>query len=165
MVGPFLFEGFRPGREGLHMQYLDFSEGDESPAGDLKLHRREFLVLGAAGLATPLLTQVAAAQEGLAAVSTARPMSIGYVEGTDLVASFSKGAWRKSVAAAKADEYPGRVVPARSLPVGDQNLANRTVRLEIHGLYPRVAAQASLESADLDVMFPSPDPASDRPIP
>lgn len=147
------------------MQYLDFSEGDERPSDSFKLHRREFLVLGAAGLATPILSQAAAAQERLAAVAPTLPMSIGYVEGTDLVATLAKGAWRKTVAAAAADSYPGRVVPARSLLVGDQSFINRAVRLEIHGLYPRVAAQANLESADLDVLFPSPDPASRRPIP
>jgi hypothetical protein len=139
--------------------------GDDKAAGGPNLHRRQFLVLGAAGLATPLLTQAVAAQERLAAVPPAVPMSIGYVEGTDLAASFSRGAWRKSVAAAKADSYPGRVVPARSLPVGDQGFVNRWARLSLHGSYPRVAPQAGLEAVDLDVLFPSPDPASDRPVP
>jgi len=139
-------------------------DGDEKAAGGPKLHRRRFLVLGAAGLATPLFTQVVTAQEKLAAIGSALPMSIGFVEGTDFAVSFSKGTWRKSVAAAKADSYPGRVVPARSLIVGDQNLANQTVRVEIHGLYPRAPAQSALTAADLDVLFPSPDPASDRPV-
>ncbi len=139
--------------------------GDEQAAGGPNLHRRQFLILGAAGLATPLLTQALAAQEKLAVAVLAQPMSIGYVEGTDLAASFAKGHWRKSVAAAKADAYPGRVVPARSLLVGDQSLVNRWVRITVHGIYPRVAAQANLESADLDVLFPSPDPGFDTPAP
>jgi len=141
------------------------SVGDERSAGSLNLHRRKFLVLGAAGLATPLFTQAVAAQEKLAAVAPPAPMSIGYVEGSEFAASFSRRSWRKSVAAAKADSYPGRVVPARSLLVGDQNLINRAVRLSILGIYPRVAGQANLESADLDVLFPPADPASKQPLP
>lgn len=142
-----------------------FEVGDKKAVAGPVLHRRQFLVLGAAGLATPLLTQALGAQESLAAAAAPSPMSIGYVEGTDLAASFAKGRWRKSVAAAKAEAYPGRVVPARSLLVGDQSLVNRWVRIEVHGIYPRVAAQANLESADLDVLFPSPDPRSESPAP
>lgn len=149
------------------MQYSDVvSEGEKSVARP-QLDRRNFLILGAAGLAVPLFTQAAAAQEKLAAAGGALPMSIGFVEGTDEAgARFStRKTWRKAIAAAGEGEMPRRVVPARSLIIGDQNLANQSVRLSIRGLYPRVPALSALVSADLDVLFPSPDPAADAPVP
>lgn len=149
------------------MQYSDVVSEGEKAVVRPHLDRRNFLILGAAGLAVPLFTQAASAQEKLAAAGTALPMSIGFVEGTDEAgARFStRKTWRRAIAAAGEGETPRRVVPARSLLLGDQNLANQSVRLSIRGLYPRVPAQSALVSADLDILFPSPDPALDTPVP
>lgn len=146
------------------MESLKRYVGEDRAEGGPTIHRREFLVLGAAGLATPLLANVAAAQEKIAAAS-AEPMSIGYLEGSESFSHLAGNSLKMAAATTRGEAAtPLSVVPARGLPLGDQNLANRTVRIGIQGLYPRVPQQSALDKVDLDVLFPSPDPASDKPL-
>jgi hypothetical protein len=54
-----------------------------------------------------------------------------------------------------------QVTPARALPLGNQNMASTEALINVHGLYPSGAwgKRETLESVDLEVYFPNPDPA------
>jgi hypothetical protein len=138
------------------------------------VHRRDFLVLGSAGLAALCFGGAAEAQSLVTAEVAPRPMPVGFLTGSEEVASSLRklpARIRRPRMAAEAgsaiSEYV--VVPAESLPLGDTNLIGSPLRLTIHGLYPPGGISpkrwAELPLAiDLDVLFPSPDPMSPDPI-
>lgn len=59
-----------------------------------------------------------------------------------------------------------QTVSARALDLGDQNLANTTVRVTVHGLYPAIDPQLEedLDGAWLEVLVPDPDPLAGKPL-
>ena len=140
-----------------------FSEG---------VRRRDFLVLGSAGLAALCFGGAAQAQS-LVVAEAARPMPIGFLAGSEEASSLRKLPMRirrprmAAEVGSAVSEYV--VVPAESLPLGDTNLIGGPLRLTIHGLYPPGGispnrwAELPL-SIDLDVLFPSPDPMFPEPI-
>jgi hypothetical protein len=139
------------------------------------LARREFLVLGATGLLLPWLGRIVEAGP-LAApvfpvqVAPARPMSIGYVEGSDTTRSFRYLPWENpnvfSDSTPPEERLGFQVTPARDMPLGNQNMASTVARINVHGLYPAdpLATQETLDSIDLEVYFPNPDPAVPTPL-
>ena len=134
------------------------------------VRRRDFLVLGSAGLAALCFGGAAQAQS---LVSAERPIPVGFVAGSEEAPSLRKlpaRILRPRMAAEPGSAGPEYVVvPAESLPLGDTNLIGSPLRLTIHGLYPpggispKKWAELPL-SIDLDVLFPSPDPAFPEPI-
>jgi hypothetical protein len=131
------------------------------------LRRRDFLVLGAAGALAPWLGGVAHAAETARAVgvTTAEPMSVGYVNGSGELPRLSRASWALSTDMAAAGEQPLEVLPAAGLDLGDQELAGGDVKLRVQGLYPSTPAGCrGVEEVDLDVFFPSPDPAFPKPL-
>ena len=137
------------------------------------VHRRDFLILGSAGLAALCFGGAAQAQSLVTAEVAPRPMPVGFVTGSEVAPSLRKlpARIRRPRMAAEVDspvsEYA--VVPAESLPLGDTNLIGSPLRLTIHGLYPPggIAPKNWAElplAIDLDVLFPSPDPMFPEPI-
>ena len=138
---------------------------------DFSLRRRDFLLWGSACALTSWwgtdAVEAAVIQQG------ARPLPIGFVEGSERFRTFRRNAWRRALRGLSAGgigdpgaSEPARMVslPARSLSLGDQNLAGESVRLAIHGLYPGLPGLATVRAADLDVLFPSPDPLFPAPL-
>jgi hypothetical protein len=121
------------------------------------VRRRDFLVWSAAGALTPWLGGVAFAAE-----PAVEAMSVGFVEGSDTLPRLRGTAWRRIAARSGESDIGSIVVPARSLILGDQQMATETVKIRIQGLYPRLPAKTHVVSADLDVLFPPPDPAANR---
>lgn len=140
------------------------TESHQTGESPVLLRRRDFLLLGAAAALASSLPGRAQTGEALAA----RPLSIGFVPGSETWAGlrtmppeFLAGLW--------GGEWEGvrlRTVSARSLDLGDQNLAGTTVRLTVHGLYPASDPQPEedLDGAWLEVLVPDPDPLADRPL-
>jgi hypothetical protein len=120
------------------------------------LRRRDFLFWGTACALTAGLgidtAEAAVAPSGLS------PLPIGFITGSERFRTFRRSAWRRTV------RSRSQSLPARSLTLGDQQLAGESVRLGIHGLYPRIPKSPNLRGADLDVLFPSPDPAFPAPL-
>lgn len=144
--------------------------------GGRGLGRREFLVLGAAGFLTPWVTRLASAatlpvSAGLPQiVAPPVPMSIGYVQGSGELKTLRRLPWEDPAAQRVAEgEEPQRfeIASAKDLPLGDQKLANEVVKVTVYGLYPsaRMLKKEGLDAIDLDVIFPSPDPAFPKPMP
>jgi len=140
------------------------------------LARREFLVLSAAGVLTPWVTRLAnAAAPPVSAslpqvVAPPMPMSIGYVQGSGDLKSLRRLPWeilstQQLTGDAEAPRF--EVTSAKDLPLGDQKLANGVVKMTVYGLYPsaRPLKKESLDAIDLEVIFPSPDPAFPKPLP
>lgn len=129
--------------------------------GSFLLDRRNFLALGTAGALNLCLADLAAAAEAIAAPE---PMSIGFLEDSELLPRLGKRTWRGALtgrigSAEKSGEaWPPRILPARDLPLGNQDLAGGNVLLRIHGLFPRLMQQVWVEAVDLDVLYPSPEP-------
>lgn len=154
------------------MNSLDQSESDQPSL----LRRRDFLVLGSAGLLVPILGDLAWAQP-LADLGEAgvRPMSVGYIEESETFRSLRRlpRKIRRPLAAQgmeKEAEASPVIVPAVSLYQGDTSLPGQPLRIHIHGLYPSATLKLDRpedlpEAVDLEVLFPSPDPASSRPLP
>jgi hypothetical protein len=158
-------------------------EGVMSQSADSRLHsqagsglgRREFLVLSAAGILTPWLGRAAEAAVPLsgsaAIVAPPVPMSIGYVEGSDVWKSLRRLPWddvQAAYAAAAAGVEPSRsqVISATDMPLGDQKLASTVVKVTVHGFYGgAIKKRETLDAIDFDVYFPSPDPAFPKPLP
>ena len=103
-----------------------------------------------------------------------RPLSAGYIEGSEAFRDL-KRLPRKvrrplSVATSnEAAEASAVVVPATSLFQGDTSLPGRPLRIRIDGLYPPQALEPKLWkklplAMDLEVLFPSPDPAFPQPL-
>ena len=133
------------------------------------LRRRDFLAFGSAGLLSLCFSDLARAQALLSDEAMARAMPVGYLEGSDQLQSLRKLPLRVRRPRAGAEREILRMVPAESLPMGDTSLVGPPLRLTIHGLYPPAALtprqQKDLPLAlDLDVLFPSPDPAFPEPI-
>jgi hypothetical protein len=146
---------------------------DSEPSGTelTLLRRRDLLVFGVIGaLASSLSIPAEAADLGVSELPP-EPMSIGFVAGSSELPRLDHRTWKAAAAGRleKAKSFGSgrlRVVPARSLPLGDQNLAGGAVQIRLHGLYPRTPGRSiAVESADLDVLYPSPDPAFPQPLP
>jgi hypothetical protein len=139
------------------------------------LGRREFLVLSAAGILTPWLSRAAEAAVPLSGsasiVAPPVPMSVGYVEGSDLFKSLRRLPWddvQTAYAAIAAGAQPPRsqAISAIDMPLGDQKLASSVVKVTVHGFYGGpILKKETLDAVDLDVSFPSPDPAFPKPLP
>jgi hypothetical protein len=92
--------------------------------------------------------------------AAAEALSVGYLAGSDELPGFDGLTWRPPFAGVDAQgpwssPDPWEVVPAESLPLGDQQLAGATVEIRVHGLYPSLDRRW-LEAADLDVLFAAP---------
>jgi hypothetical protein len=152
----------------------------ESAGGRPGIGRREFLVLGATGVLTPWLARAAQATAPIRGsapiVGPPQPMSVGYVQGSDALPSLRWLPWdlaaaQAAYAASAGQEIPdlsrSAVVPAADMPLGNQNLASTVVQMTVHGLYPNLTMRKkeTFDAIDLDVFFPSPDPAFPKPLP
>lgn len=121
---------------------------------DSGLDRRQFLALTSAAAAGSYLAMPAAASNILG-VRTALdlPLSVGFLTGSEEYESFETLPWQ-----GRDPENPPElaVMPAERLDVGDQMLAGETVRMTVHGLYPRIPPRraASFRETNLLVMFP-----------
>jgi hypothetical protein len=123
------------------------------------LNRRELVALSAAaGVAQSFAGT--SALFAAATPPTVRPMSVGFLENSELLRVVRSSAWQ-------AARFERTVLPASELPLGDQQLAGESVRLTVHGFYPalRNLATGGVRSAMLIVNFPSPDPARPAPLP
>lgn len=138
------------------------------------LHRRQFLALGSAGLLAPFFTDFAWA-EPLAAEALVRPMSIGYIEESETFRSLRRlpRKIRRPLVAVDGEveeaEASPVIVPAASLFQGDTSLPGRPLRIHVHGLYPSATLKLERpedlpQALDLEVLFPSPDPAFPQPL-
>jgi hypothetical protein len=133
------------------------------------LRRRDVLVLGSTLALTPWFSDLALAESLLTDESTARPLSVGFLDGSRDVPDLRDlaGWMRQSRIAQEARWEDGeavRVVSAAELFQGDTELVGRPLRLRIDGLFPPAALvrkrRAELPVAiDLDVLFPPPEPA------
>jgi hypothetical protein len=146
------------------------SSGSRVPASPAGLHRREFIALGTACAVAPLLDRLAGAAplalEAAAAPGRAEPISVGYLLGSDSLASLNRLPWHDGAGAAAAFPPPYEVVPAASLsPV--ENAIGSTARVRVLGLYPGLpaAGPGAPQAIRLDVLVPSPDPAVAGPLP
>lgn len=134
------------------------------------LRRRDFLVLGSAGVATLCVGSMAQAQSLVPGETVVQPLPVGFIGGSEEARSLRKlpaRIRRPRMAAEEGSDYV--VTPAESLPMGDTNLIGNPLRLTIHGLYPPGGISpkrwAELPLAiDLDILFPSPDPMFPDPI-
>ncbi len=135
--------------------------------------RREFLIFSSMGAASLCLGQSAWAQQVPDAKTLVWPLPLGYLEGSAALPDLRAmpiQIRRPRAALAEAVGSPIEIVPADSLSLmGDTNLIGNPLRLTIHGLYPPGGISpkqwAELPLAiDLDVLFPSPDPAFPEPI-
>ncbi len=136
----------------------------DPPGGDPRgprLRRRDLLAWGGAAALLPTLPGVARAQdEAGAAADLLRPMSVGFVEGSETwrgfkrvtAAALNRGVRRER----ERPPEPASVVPAASLIAGDQRAANELVRVRVHGLYP-IPNPTHVRNAYLTVHFPSPE--------
>lgn len=134
------------------------------------LRRRDFLAFGSVGVASLYLGDFAWAQGASAARGLALP--VAYLNGSETIRSLKYLPRSVRHPATERDSKAGgealRFMPADRVPLGDTNLIGRPLRLRIHGLYPpaAVAPRRLRElplAIDLDVLFPSPDPAFPQP--
>ncbi len=143
---------------------------EEGPSSKPLLRRRDFLALGSAGLLAPLFGDLAWAQAGEAAV---RPLPVGYIEESETLRNLHRlpRMIRRPLSTAESETAAASpvVVPAASLFQGDTSLPGRPLRIRIDGLYPPQALEPKLWkklplAMDLEVLFPSPDPAFPQPL-
>lgn len=135
------------------------------------LGRREFLALGSAGLLSLCFGGVAEAQ-AIAVETATQLMPVGYLEGSGEAPQLRRLPLRirlPRAAAQAGDAMEYRIVPAASLPMGDTQLIGQPLRLTVHGLYPPGGLLPKFRgelprAIDLDILFPSPDPAFPDPI-
>jgi hypothetical protein len=146
-------------------------EGD--PYGSTFFHRRQFLALGSAGLLAPIFKNLAWAEPlAVAGDAVVRPLSVAYIEGSETfrdLRRLPRKIRRPGLVEESAAEAPPVLVPAISLFQGDTSLPGRPLRIRIDGLYPPFALEPKRWrelplAADLDVLFPSPDPAFPAPL-
>ena len=140
-------------------------------SGSTLLRRRDFLAWGSAGLLLPLVGDLAWAQGSEAAV---RPLSAGYIAESEVFRDLHRlpRRVRRPLSVApegSAAEASPVVVPAASLFQGDTSLPGKPLRIRIDGLYPPQAMEPKLWkklplAMDLEVLFPSPDPAVPQPL-
>jgi len=126
------------------------------------LTRRRLLAAASAGAATYAFGGGAAWAQGAAPKGEVRRLSVGYVEGSDLLPNLRAQPWRRGGKAASGL----RVVPAAQMPLGDQNLAFSTVEMRVHGFYPGIPPKrlAPFTALVLTVFFPSFDPLHPDPF-
>jgi len=135
------------------------------------VRRREFLIWSAVGAMAPWVEGIAraapVAKPRAVPATAVEPLSIGYVDGSADFARLDRLPWDASGAQRAIYAAPLAVVSAAQLPVGDQRFAGHaSARLTVHGLYPAApAASRGVDAVDFDVLFPSPDPTSDAPLP
>lgn len=130
----------------------------------LTLTRRRLLQAASAGAALHAFGGTALAQAAREAVrGEVRPLSVGYLEDSDLLPSLRNQPWRQR--ATSLDEL--RVVPAEAMTLGDQSLAHSTVEMRVHGFYPGIPPRrlAPFTTIVLTVFFPSFDPLRLEPLP
>jgi hypothetical protein len=130
----------------------------------LTLTRRRLIQAASAGAALHVFGGAAFAQSARGAVQgEIRPLSVGYLEDSDLLPSLSPQPWRRRAAV----EEGLRVVPAERMPIGDQSLAHGTVEMRVHGFYPGIPPRrlANFSAVVLTVFFPSFDPIEPGPFP
>jgi hypothetical protein len=137
------------------------------PKGGLR--RREFLVLGSTLAITPWFSDLAFAQSLLTDAAVARPLSVGFLEGSREVPDLRDlASWLRQPSLVQGARWEDgealRITPAAELFQGETELIGRPLRLRIDGLYPpaalvRLRRKELPVSIDLDVLFPSPDPA------
>lgn len=124
------------------------------------ISRRRLLTAASAGAAVFAFGKAAWAQDG-APQGRVGPLSVGYVDDSDRLPSLRIEPWRRQGA--------GRlqVVPAAGMGLGDQSLAQRTVEMTVHGLYPALPPQRQswFSAVVLTVFFPSDDPLHPDPYP
>ncbi len=136
------------------------------------LRRREFLVLGSTLALTPWFSDLALAESLLTDESTARPLSVGFLEGSRDVPDLRDLAiWMRQPRLAQGARWEDgeavRIVPAAELFQGDTELVGKPLRLRIDGLYPPAALERKRWkelplAIDVDVLFPPPEPAVSR---
>lgn len=137
--------------------------------------RRDFLVLGSVGLLMPVVRDLAWAQPLVdMAESDVRPMPVGYIEESETFRSLRRlpRKVRRPLAAGQEKSFEALpvIVPAASLFQGDTNFPGQPLRIRIHGLYPETTLKLDRpeslpQAVDLDVLYPSPDPAFPQPLP
>ena len=140
------------------------SQYDRSGVSGLTLTRRRLIQAASAGAALHVFGGAAFAQSARGAVQgEIRPLSVGYLEDSDLLPSLGPQPWRRR--AAVAGDL--RVVPAERMPIGDQSLAHGTVEMRVHGFYPGIPPRrlANFSAVVLTVFFPSFDPVEPGPFP
>lgn len=147
---------------------------EEDCSGRPVLRRRDFLALGSAGLLWPVVGDLAWAQAPPGADGAVRPLSAGYLEGSEVFRDLHrlpKKIRRPLSATSENGSAEGSpvVVPAASLFQGDTSLPGRPLRIRIDGLYPPQVIEPKLWkklplAMDLEVLFPSPDPAFPQPL-
>lgn len=151
---------------------MNHSGGAESDPPRL-LRRRDFLALGTAGLLTPLVGNLTWTAPLDAAEIPVQPMSVGYIEDSEAYRSFKHlpRKIRRPVLQKEEDESETSpvIVPAESLFQADTSLPGRPLKVRVHGLYPPVALEHKRrrevpQAIDLEVIFPSPDPAFPTPL-
>jgi hypothetical protein len=146
---------------------------DSDPDQPRRLRRRDFLTLGSAGLLMPLLGDLAwAAPLAAATEAPIRPMSVGYIKGSEEYRSFKRlpRKVRRPILQEEEDaEASPVIVPAESLFQSDTSLPGRPLRIHVNGLYPPAALDPVRrrelpQTVDLAAIFPSPDPAFPTPL-
>lgn len=127
----------------------------------LTLDRRTFLTLAAAGLAAPTALLRAAPAAGVP--------SVGFIEGSDAWQDLD---WPPADGDGGSPLYleaggGSDVLVASDLPLGDQDLAGRSVRIRFRGVYPEIFPLRGerILKADLDILWPSDDPLAPEPVP
>jgi hypothetical protein len=128
----------------------------------LTLTRRRLLAAASAGAAVQVFGGGVAWAQGAAPKGQVRPLSVGYLEDSDLLPSLRSQPWRRGNARSGF-----RVVPAEQMTLGDQNLALGTVEMRVHGFYPGIPPRrlAPFSAVVLTVFFPSDDPLYPDPFP
>jgi len=148
------------------------SSGRSQPDPPSLLRRRDFLALGSAGLLSPLFGSLAWA-ESLTTPAQSMPMSVGYIEGSEVYRNF-KRLPRKVRRPTLQDmneeaETSPIIIPAQDLFQADTSMPGRPLRIHVHGLYPPVALEPKRRrevpvAIDLEAIFPSEDPAVPGPF-
>ena len=163
--------------------------GDDRAPRRRPLRRRDFLALGSAAALTPMVapwfarpagaTTLADPSTGPAADGAAAerrsghppapplPLSIGYLEGSELLENLRK--LQPDLHVLTVERRGGtftagrHIAPSHSYPAGDPSLVGGPVRMTVHDLYPRrlpdgAAADRWPVAIDLDVLVPLLDP-------
>lgn len=135
-------------------------EDEPDPVGGSSLTRRRLLQVASAGAAVHAFGGAAFAQ-GAAPEGQVLPLSVGYLEDSDLLPSLKQQPWRQGRARGL------QILPADRMSLGDQSLAHSTVEMRVHGFYPGIPPRrlAPFTTAVLTVFFPSFDPLRLDPLP
>lgn len=146
-------------------------------AGEIRgeMGRREFLALGASWTVVSWLggsggLAVAAARQA-EGVPVSAPLSVGYVERSDLFSGFDTPPWEKALELegerAEVETETLEVYPATELPAGDPSFGWESAEITVFGLYPPPAAgrRRGLRRAALEVGYRLEDPTVATPVP